>query len=76
MIILAATALTSLVTVFFLGKESGGSHFGAQVHEHEHEHEQNKSITIYFLGKESGGSDFGPQVHEHEHEQSSDEQSK
>ena len=42
----AATAVTTLVTVYFLGRESAASDFST--HEHEHEQEQNKSLRSSF----------------------------
>ena len=46
LITLAFTAATTLVTVYFLGRESAASEFST--HEHEHEQEQNKSISSSF----------------------------
>ena len=46
LITLAFTAATTLVTVYFLGRESAASEFGT--HEHEHEQEQNKSLRSSF----------------------------
>ena len=49
MITVAATAVTSLLTVYFLGKESSGSDFGREVQTNSRiEHEQNQSITSSF----------------------------
>ena len=50
MIALAATAATSLLTVYFLGKGSGGSDFGEEVITNSTiEHEEKKNIALLFI---------------------------